>query len=71
MPHPQVFSALSRKLHLSPTVSLTTLASSTPPLSGAECYAVILNACYNAVERCVEEGREELVIEQEDLMKAL
>ena len=67
----EVFTALSRKLKLAENVCFKTVAEISGPLSGAECYGVLLEACYKAVERCIESGGSQVVVNLTDLVTTL
>eukprot|EP00116_Pleurobrachia_bachei_P002998 sb/3463260/ len=67
----EVFSALARKLELDPGVCFKTVSEMTGPLSGAECYGVLLEAAYTAIERCVGSGEKRVVVRQNDLISVI
>ena len=67
----EVFKALSRDLKMAGNVCFKTVAEMSGPLSGAECYGVLLEACYRAVERCIESGGKEVMVNLTDLVTTL
>ena len=67
----QVFQALSRKLTVSDKVDFKTVAEISGPLSGAECYGVLLEACYSAIQRCVQSGEETVSVNMNDLISSV
>ena len=67
----QVFQALSRNLKLSEKVDFRTVAEISGPLSGAECYGVLLEACYNAIQRCIESGEQVVALTLNDLISSV
>ena len=67
----QVFQALSRNLKLSDKVDFKTVSEISGPLSGAECYGVLLEACYNAIQRCIQSGEKQVLINLNDLISSV
>lgn len=67
----EVFTALSRKLKLWDNVDFRTVSEMSGPLTGAECYGVLLEACYNAIQRSIQAGETEVSITFSDLISSI
>ena len=63
----ELFKALARKLNVDKKVSFKTLSEISGPMSGAECFGILLEACYIAIERCISSKDKTVTIKQNDL----